>query len=100
MTTANDETRQGYIGVLDLLANPPAWSPEGMRLEHDRRLAADLAALGPRPRWWRRGARRRYDREVSYLRRAHAHDLHIMLTAPDPQHRAIQALMIGWELPT
>ena len=78
---------------------PVSWTPEILRLEKERRLAEDLAALGPRPPWWRARARSRYDRAAARLTKAHASDLRTMLAAQDPQHRAIMADLIGWKLP-
>jgi hypothetical protein len=76
-----------------------SWTPEILHLEKDRRLAEDLAALGPRPPWWCVRARRRYDRSVARLTKMHMNDLRTMLAAQDPRHRAIMADLIGWKLP-
>jgi hypothetical protein len=86
--------------ILELIADPPTWTAEDMRLEHDRQLAKAIASLGPRPRWWRRAARQTYDRKIGYLKMAFGSDLHVMLTAPDPKQRAIRALLLGWNQPT
>lgn len=79
--------------------NPPIWSLGEMGAEKERHLAADLAALGPRPGWWRPRARGRHDRAVACLKRAHASDLRVMITSPDSLHRAITAHLIGWQPP-
>jgi hypothetical protein len=67
-----------------------------MLLEKDRRLAADLAVLGPEPPWWRLRRRRQWRRRHRVLSIAHAADLDSMLRAPDDGHRATTALLIGW----
>jgi hypothetical protein len=85
---------------LDIFAKPPTWTMEEMRAEKARRLAEDLASLGPRPPWWRSRMRRRYDREVSRLQTAHERHLRDMVAAPDPLRRAILAHLIGWQPPT
>jgi hypothetical protein len=77
-----------------------SWTPEAVHLEKARRLAEDLAALGPRPPWWRVRARRHYDRSVLRLKKTHADDLRTILAAQDPKHRATTADLIGWKLPT
>jgi len=74
------------------------WTVEALYREKDRRLAEDLAALGPRPPWWRPRARRRHDLMAQHLKKAHASDLRTMLAA-DPTHRAIVAHLIGWRHP-
>jgi hypothetical protein len=71
-------------------------TPVQMLLEKDRRLAADLAALGPEPPWWRPRRRRRWRSSRHFLTIAHASDLDAMLRAPDDRHRAATALLIGW----
>ena len=76
-----------------------SWTAEALRLEKDRRLANDLAALGPRPPWWRRRARRQHDLVVRHFKKAHANDLRTMLAAQDPKQRALIAHLIGWKSP-
>lgn len=75
------------------------WTAEELCREKDRRLAEDLVALGPRPRWWRPRARRQYDRSVRYFKKAHESDLRAMLAAQDPLYRAVMAHLIGWKRP-
>lgn len=80
----------GSIGI-----DTTPWTVEALYREKDRRLAEDLAAMGPRPPWWRRRARRSYDLRAQYLKKAHASDLRTMLAA-NHEHRAIVAHLIGW----
>ena len=86
--------------LLSVLDKPAIWTSEALHLEKDRRLAEDLTALGRRPSWWRPRARRRYDRAVRRLKKAHGNDLRVMLAAQDPRHRALLAHLTGWKLPT
>ena len=81
---------------LDYIENPPAWTDEEIRREKDHRLGADLQAIGPRPGWWRPSARKRYDRQVRWFKKAHESDLRAMLDEHDPKKRAITAHLIGW----
>jgi hypothetical protein len=76
------------------------WTTAALHLEKERRLAEDLSALGSRPPWWRRRARRHYDRSALWLKKTHTNDLRSLLAAQDPKHRAIMAQLIGWKLPT
>jgi hypothetical protein len=71
-------------------------TPIKMLLEKDRRLAADLAALGPEPPWWQPRKRRHWRRSRHFLTITHASNLNAMLSAPDDRHRAVTALLIGW----
>lgn len=75
------------------------WTPEELCREKDRRLTEDLQTLGPRPAWWRRRARRLYDRSVRRLKKAHDSDLRTMRAAQDPTYRAALAHLIGWKPP-
>jgi hypothetical protein len=80
-----------------IFGDVPTWTAKAVFQEHDRRLAADLAAMGERPGWWRPYARRRHDLMARHLRKAHGSDLRTMLAAQDPDHRAIVAHLIGWK---
>lgn len=73
------------------------WTADELCREKDRRLAEDLAAIGPRPGWWRPVARRRYDRSVRLLEKDHHADLCEMLAIQDPMRRAIMGHLIGWK---
>lgn len=84
---------------MTLFDDPPHWTLEEMCAESARRLVEDLARLGPRPRWWRRRARRLHDRTSGRLKKAHASDLRKMIAAPDALYRAITAHLLGWRHP-
>ncbi len=75
------------------------WTVADIIRESKRRQIEDLLALGPRPPWWRMGARRHYDRRALRLAGAHANDLQAMLAEQDPRRRAILAHLIGWKPP-
>lgn len=75
---------------------PVRWTSKELHREKDRRLTADLAALGRRPRWWRFRARRRYDRSARRLRKARMSELQVILAAQDPRHRAEMVFRVGW----
>jgi hypothetical protein len=64
--------------------------------EHDRRLAEDLAKLGPRPAWWRLRSCRRWDRSANRLARWHKHDLALVLAA-EPEQRKFLLILLGWK---
>ena len=81
---------------LPWLTDPPTWTDAEIRREKDRRLGTDLRDLGPRPGWWRPSVRKRYDRQVRWLKKVHDADLRAMLDESDSQKRAIRALLIGW----